>query len=542
MRSNCVSQWRANMAQYIMALDQGTTTSRTLIFNRAGEIVSSSQQEFKQIYPQPGWVEHDPEEIWTSQLRTIREALGKANLRASEISAIGIANKRETMVLWDRRTGKPIYNAIVWQCRRTADFCRELQNEGFDTRLKEKTGLVTDAYFSGTKLKWVLDHVPGARREAEKGFLAFGTIDSWLVNRLSGGKVHVTDYSNASRTLLYNVHELKWDNEILQRFNIPSSLLPEVVPSSHSVGFTEAAILDAAVPIAGIAGDQQAALFGQCCFDPGMVKTTYGTGCFMLMNTGQEARPSASGLLTTIAWGLGREITYAMEGSTFIAGAVIQWLRDELKLIRSAEESEQLASIVEDSNGVYMVPAFVGLGAPHWDPHARGAILGLTRGTNRSHLVRAAIESIAFQTKEVVDCMVRDSGLKLTELRVDGGAAANNLLCQFQADLLDIPIRRPKILESTALGVAYLAGLAVGYWGSKEEISANWSVGREFSPRMSEDGARNSSWDGSGRWPARRTGLLLNRRENRLFKEMISDFRSANLSLLAIRVNPFEAS
>ena len=478
------------MGRYIMALDQGTTNSRTLIFNSAGETVSSSQQEFKQIYPRPGWVEHDPEQIWTSQLRTIREALNRANLKASEISAIGIANQRETMVLWDRRTGKPIYNAIVWQCRRTANFCKELQDEGFDTKLREKTGLVTDAYFSGTKLKWVLDHVPGARGEAEKGHLAFGTIDSWLVNRLSGGKVHVTDYSNASRTLLYNIHELKWDDEILRRFGIPPSLLPDVVPSSHPVPFTDLKILDAAIPIAGIAGDQQAALFGQCCFDPGMVKTTYGTGCFMLMNTGREAKPSACGLLTTIAWGMGQEITYALEGSTFIAGAVIQWLRDELKLIRSAEESEHLASMVEDSNGVYVVPAFVGLGAPHWDPHARGAILGLTRGVNRSHLVRAAIESIAFQTKEVVDCMVHDSGLGLTELRVDGGAAANNLLCQFQADLLDIPIKRPKVLESTALGAAYLAGLAVGYWGKREEILANWSMGREFIPQMSEDRRR----------------------------------------------------
>ncbi|MBM4276451.1 MAG: glycerol kinase GlpK [Deltaproteobacteria bacterium] len=478
------------MGRYIMALDQGTTSSRTLIFNSEGDIVSSSQQEFKQIYPRPGWVEHDPEQIWTSQLQTIREALDRANLKAGDISAIGIANQRETMVLWDRRTDKPIYNAIVWQCRRTANFCKELQEEGFDTKLREKTGLVTDAYFSGTKLKWVLDHVPGARRDAEKGHLAFGTIDSWLVNRLSGGKAHVTDYSNASRTLLYNIHDLRWDDEILRRFGIPPSLLPEVVPSSHPAAFTDLKILDATIPIAGIAGDQQAALFGQCCFDPGMVKTTYGTGCFMLMNTGQEAKPSESGLLTTIAWGMGGEITYALEGSTFIAGALIQWLRDELKLIRSAEESEQLASMVEDSNGVYIVPAFVGLGAPHWDPHARGAILGLTRGVNRSHLVRAAIESIAFQTKEVVDCMVHDSGLGLTELRVDGGAAANNLLCQFQADLLGIPIRRPKVLESTALGAAYLAGLAVGFWGNREEISANWTMGREFIPRMSEDRRR----------------------------------------------------
>lgn len=485
------------MGNYIMALDQGTTSSRTIIFNQAGEIVSSSQQEFEQIYPRPGWVEHDPEQIWASQLQTIREALDRANLQAGEISAIGITNQRETTVLWDRRTGKPTYNAIVWQCRRTADFCKELQEEGFDAKLRKKTGLVTDAYFSGTKLKWILDHVPGARREAEQGHLAFGTIDSWLVNRLSGGKVHVTDYSNASRTLLYNIHELRWDDEILERFGIPPSLLPEVVPSSHPVACTDLEILGTSVPIAGIAGDQQAALFGQCCFDPGMVKTTYGTGCFMLMNTGREAKPSACGLLTTIAWGLGGEITYALEGSTFIAGAVIQWLRDELKLIRSAEESEYWASMVEDSNGVYLVPAFVGLGAPHWDPHARGAILGLTRGVNRSHLVRAALESIAFQSKEIVDCMTRDSGLGLTELRVDGGAAANSLLCQFQADLLDIPVRRPMVLETTALGAAYLAGLAVGYWRDKEEISANWSVGREFHPRMSQNRRRNlvTGWE-----------------------------------------------
>jgi len=475
------------MGNYIMALDQGTTSSRTLIFSRAGEIVSSSQKEFEQIYPKPGWVEHDPEKIWTSQLQTIQEALDRANLKATDISAIGITNQRETTVLWDRGTGKPIYNAIVWQCRRTADFCEELQKEGFDAKLREKTGLVTDAYFSGTKIKWILDHVPGARRETEEGHLAFGTIDSWLVYRLSGGKVHVTDYSNASRTLLYNIHELRWDDEILQRFNIPRSILPEVVPSSHPVGFTDIGILGAPIPIAGIAGDQQAALFGQCCFNPGMVKTTYGTGCFMLMNTGPEARLSGCGLLTTIAWGLGGEITYAFEGSTFIAGAVIQWLRDELKLIHSAEESEYWASMVEDSNGVYFVPAFVGLGAPHWDPHARGAILGLTRGVNRSHLVRAALESIAFQSKEIVDCMIHDSGLGLKELRVDGGAAANNLLCQFQADLLNIPVRRPKVLETTALGAAYLAGLAVGYWKDKEEISDHWSMGSEFLPRMSQN-------------------------------------------------------
>jgi glycerol kinase len=485
------------MAQYIMALDQGTTSSRTVIFDHAGGIVASSHQEFEQIFPRPGWVEHDPERIWASQLQTIHKALQQAGLRATNIAAIGITNQRETTVLWDRRTGRPIHNAIVWQCRRTADFCSQLQEEGFDLQLREKTGLVTDAYFSGTKVKWILDHVPGARREAEQGHLAFGTIDSWLVYKLSGGRRHVTDFSNASRTLLYNIHDLKWDDEILKRFDIPPSLLPEVVPSSHSIAWTDPEILGVSIPIAGIAGDQQAALFGQSCFAPGMVKTTYGTGGFMLMNTGKEALPSSSGLLTTIAWNLRGETTYALEGSTFIAGGVIQWLRDELKLLRSAEESEQWASMVEDSNGVYVVPAFVGLGAPHWDPHARGAILGLTRGANRSHIVRAALESIAFQTRDVVDCMARDSGLSLKELRVDGGASANNLLCQFQADLLDLPVRRPTVLEITALGAAYLAGLGVGYWSDQNEISAHWSVGREFLPSMAPDERRKliRGWD-----------------------------------------------
>ena len=470
--------------KYILALDQGTTSSRTIIFNRSGEIVASCSKEFDQIYPRPGWVEHDPGEIWNSQLHTLREALKKAHLEIGDIAAIGITNQRETTLVWDRNSGKPVYNAIVWQCRRTAEFCNDLKAEHFDVKLREKTGLVADAYFSGTKVAWILDHIPGAREKAEKGSLAFGTVDSWLVHKLSGGKAHITDYSNASRTLLYNINELKWDADILRRFSIPASMLPEVKPSSEVYTHTDPAVLGTAIPIAGIAGDQQAALFGQCCFEPGMTKNTYGTGCFLLMNTGKKPRPSRSGLLTTIAWGIGDRVEYALEGSVFIAGGVIQWLRDELKLISSAAESESLASSVENSNGVYLVPAFVGLGAPYWDPYARGAILGLTRGANRSHLIRAALESIAYQTKDVIDCMAQDSGLVLSELRIDGGAAANNFLCQFQADLLGMKVTRPKIVEITALGAAYLAGLAVGYWKGKEELAGHWRVDREFVPQM----------------------------------------------------------
>lgn len=475
------------MSKYIMALDQGTTSSRSVIFNHSGEIIASCSQEFDQIYPRPGWVEHDPNQIWDSQLKTIRGALQKGKIRIEEISAIGITNQRETTVVWDRRTGIPLHNAIVWQCRRTADFCRDLKSEGFEKKLKEKTGLIADAYFSGTKVKWILDHVPEARERAEKGELAFGTIDSWLVYMLSGKKVHLTDYSNASRTLLYNIYEMKWDDEILERFNIPATMLPEVKPSSGLFTLTDKEIFGAQVAVTGIVGDQQAALFGQGCIRPGMAKNTYGTGCFLLMNTGKEAKPSKAGLLTTIAWGIGTEVDYALEGSVFIAGAAIQWLRDELKLISSAAESESLALAVEDSNGVYVVPAFVGLGTPYWDPYARGTIVGLTRGSNRNHLVRAVLESIAFQTKDVVDSMCRDSGLSLSELRVDGGAAANNFLCQFQADILDSKVKRPKVTQTTAQGAAYLAGLAVGYWKEQQEIIKNWSMDREFTPQIEKD-------------------------------------------------------
>jgi glycerol kinase len=471
--------------KYILALDQGTTSSRSIIFNRMGEAVASCSKPFQQIYPKPGWVEHDPNQIWDSQIHTVRDALNQAKLKIGDIAAIGITNQRETTVVWDRNSGAPVYNAIVWQCRRTAETCERLKSEHFDVTLKEKTGLVADAYFSGTKVAWILDHVPGAREKAESGSLAFGTIDSWLVYKLSGGKTHITDYSNASRTLLYNIYDLRWDADILRRLGIPATMLPEVKPSSEVFTFTEAKVLGATVPISGMAGDQQAALFGQCCFEAGMIKNTYGTGCFLLMNTGDKPKRSASGLLTTIAWGVDGRVEYALEGSVFIGGAVIQWLREELKLIESAAESEALATRVEDSNGVFIVPAFVGLGAPHWDPYARGSILGLTRGANRNHIVRAALESIAFQTKDVVDCISLDSGLTLSELRIDGGAAANNFLCQFQADILQAKVTRPKDLETTARGAAYLAGLAVGFWKDKEELARNWSIDREFVPQMS---------------------------------------------------------
>jgi glycerol kinase len=484
-----LNRWRkVEMSEkYILALDQGTTSSRSIIFNRFGEIVASCSKPFEQIYPKPGWVEHDPNQIWDSQFYTLREVLKEANLKASDLAAIGITNQRETTVVWDRDSGEPVCNAIVWQCRRTAEFCDQLKADHFDVTLREKTGLVADPYFSGTKVAWILNHVPGAREKAERGSLAFGTIDSWLIHKLSGGKAHMTDYSNASRTLLYNIHNLKWDADILRRFDIPRGILPEVKLSSEVCTFTDARVLGASIPIAGVAGDQQAALFGQCCLDPGMTKNTYGTGCFLLMNTGKEPKRSGSGLLTTIAWGIDGRVEYALEGSVFIGGAVVQWLREELKLIDSSAESEVLASSVEDSNGVYIVPAFVGLGAPYWDPYARGAIFGLTRGANRNHLVRAALESIAFQTKDVVDCMCQDSGLTLPELRIDGGAAANNLLCQFQADILHMKVTRPKIVETTALGAAYLAGLATGYWKGKEELTSHRTIEREFVPRMSHD-------------------------------------------------------
>ncbi|RJR54001.1 MAG: glycerol kinase [Desulfobacteraceae bacterium] len=471
--------------KYILALDQGTTSSRSIVFNRLGEIVASCSEPFDQIYPRPGWVEHDPNRIWISQLHTAREAVKAAGLEIEEIAAIGITNQRETTVVWDRESGEPVCNAIVWQCRRTAEHCERLKDENFHQALREKTGLVADAYFSGTKVAWILNNVPGAREKAERGSLAFGTIDSWLVYKLSGGKIHITDYSNASRTLLYNIHELKWDGEILDKLEIPAGMLPEVRPSSQVCAVTETSIFGAPVPVAGIAGDQQAALFGQCCFEPGMAKNTYGTGCFLLMNTGTEPKRSDNGLLTTIAWGLDNRVEYALEGSVFIAGAVIQWLREELKLIASADETEELANLVEDTNGVFIVPAFVGLGAPYWDPYARGSILGLTRGANRNHIVRAALESIAYQTRDVAGCISSDSGLSLSELRIDGGASANNFLCQFQADILQAKVKRPRILETTARGAAYLAGLAVGFWKGKEELLRNEEVDREFVPGMS---------------------------------------------------------
>lgn len=475
------------MGKYVMALDQGTTSSRCILFNEKGLIQSVAQKEFTQIYPKAGWVEHDPMEIWSTQISVAVEAMQKVNASAPDIAAIGITNQRETTVVWDKNTGKPVYNAIVWQCRRTAGFCDELKAEGFDKIIREKTGLIVDAYFSGTKVKWILDNVPGAREEAEKGNLLFGNIDTWLIWNLTKGKVHVTDYSNASRTMLFNIHTLEWDKEILERMNIPASMLPEAKPSSCLYGYTDAALLGGEIAIGGAAGDQQAALFGQVCHKPGTAKNTYGTGCFMLMNTGEKAVESKNGLLTTIAWGADGKVEYALEGSIFIAGAAIQWLRDELKIIDKASDSEGLAASVEDTNGVYVVPAFVGLGAPYWDQYARGAIVGLTRGAKKEHLIRATLESLAYQTNDVLKAMEEDSGIKLEALKVDGGACANNFLMQFQADILGVQVDRPEVIETTALGAAYLAGLAVGYWKDKEDISKNWAISRSFTPDMCKD-------------------------------------------------------
>ncbi|MCS7222344.1 MAG: glycerol kinase GlpK [Anaerolineae bacterium] len=467
-----------------MALDQGTTSSRAIVFDDRGRVIAVAQREFRQIYPQPGWVEHDPEEIWATQLAVAREALARASLQAGDLAGIGITNQRETTIAWDRQTGQPIHNAIVWQCRRTAAMCDMLRARGLAETVRQKTGLVIDAYFSGTKIAWLLEHVPGARQRAERGELAFGTVDTWLIWRLTGGRVHATDYSNASRTMIFNIHTLDWDEELLQELRIPRAMLPEVRPSAGIFGESTADVLGEAVPIAGVAGDQQAATFGQACFAPGMAKNTYGTGCFLLLNTGERAVPSQRGLLTTIAWGLNGRVTYALEGSIFIAGAAIQWLRDGLGIITNASETETLAGSVRDTGGVYFVPAFVGLGAPYWDAYARGTIVGLTRGTGRPHLVRAALEAICYQTRDVMDAMTADAGVPLHTLRVDGGAVANNLLCQLQADLLGVPVQRPVVTETTALGVAYLAGLAVGVWESQEEIAAQWQVDREFHPQM----------------------------------------------------------
>ena len=470
------------MPQYVLALDQGTTSSRAILFDHEGRPRFSASQEFKQHYPQPGWVEHDATEIWQSQLAVAEKVLAEAQAGPQDLAAIGITNQRETVLLWDRATGEPLHNAIVWQCRRTAAVCDRIRAEGFDRILREKTGLVTDAYFSGTKIAWLLENVPGARERAQRGELACGTIDTWLIWQLTRGRVHATDVSNASRTMLFNLHTLAWDQQILNYFAIPASLLPEVKPSSAIFG--ETSLFGAPVPIAGVVGDQQASLFGQQCFRHGMVKNTYGTGCFLLMNTGTEIPRSESGLLATVAWGRQGRTEYALEGSVFIAGAAIQWLRDEMKLLSDAAESEAVARSVPDTHGVYLVPAFVGLGAPHWDAYARGTITGITRGANRAHLVRAALESIAYQTRGVVDAMARDSGLRPEVLRVDGGAARNDFLCQFQADILGIPVERPATTESTALGAAYLAGLATGFWQDEGELAAHLRLGRRFEPSM----------------------------------------------------------
>ncbi len=470
--------------KYIVALDQGTTSSRAIVFDHEQNIVAVGQKEFKQIYPQPGWVEHDPMEIWATQYGVLQEALIKAGITMADVAGIGITNQRETTIVWEKDTGKPIYNAIVWQCRRTAELCDQLKAEGWEDYIRSATGLVIDAYFSATKISWILDHVPGARARAEKGELLFGTVDSWLVWKLTGGAVHVTDYTNASRTMLYNIRELQWDDKLLERFQIPKCMLPEVRNSSEIYGYVQSEGVQ--VPVAGIAGDQQAALFGQACFEKGSAKNTYGTGCFLLMNIGRQFIASQKGLITTIAATMNNQVEYALEGSIFVGGAVIQWLRDELHLIETAAESEDYAAALQDNGGVYLVPAFVGLGAPYWDMYARGSILGLTRGTGRSHIIRAALEAIAYQTNDVLQAMVEDSGQKLTELKVDGGACRNDFLMQFQADIINCQVKRPAITETTALGVAYLAGLAVGYWSSKEEISKRWHAQQQFTPQMEQ--------------------------------------------------------
>ena len=472
------------MSEYILALDQGTTSSRAILFDRQGQPVASAGHPIRQIYPQSGWVEHDPQEIWQSQLASAREVLEAAGARASQVAAIGITNQRETTILWDRQTGEPLANAIVWQCRRTAPLCQELKERGLEPSFRQKTGLVIDPYFSGTKVAWMLDNIPGARASAERGQLLFGTVDSWLLYKLTGGRVHATDYTNASRTLMFNISRLAWDEDILGELAVPPSLLPAVLPSCGVFGETEPSLLGAALPIAGIAGDQQAALFGQACFQVGMGKNTYGTGCFVLMNVGHDSLPLGSSLVTTIAWGLGQGVEYALEGSIFIAGAAVQWLRDGLGLIATAAESEAVAASVPSSEGVYLVPAFVGLGAPHWDPRARGAIVGITRGTTRAHLVRATLEAIAFQTRDVIETMESECALTLPELRVDGGAAANDLLMQIQADILGREVVRPAVTETTALGAAYLAGLAVGFWQGQDELAGKWRVDKRFQPRM----------------------------------------------------------
>ncbi len=475
------------MKKYVMAFDQGTTSSRCILFDRTGKVCSVAQKEFKQYYPKPGWVEHNPLEIWSSQLSVAVEAMGQIGTSVEEIAAIGITNQRETTIVWDKHTGKPVYPAIVWQCRRTADRIEELKGQGYDQVIRKKTGLVPDAYFSGTKIQWILEQVEGARAQAQAGDLLFGTVDTWLIWNLTKGKVFVTDYTNASRTMLFNIHTLQWDEELLAKFDIPRSMLPEVKPSSQIYGYTDEKLLGGRIPIGGIAGDQQAALFGQCCFEKGETKNTYGTGCFLLMNTGNQPIISENGLLTTIAASTGDEVQYALEGSVFIAGAALQWLRDEMRMIRSAPQSEEYADAVKDTDGVYVVPAFTGLGAPYWNPYARGMVVGVTRGTKKEHFIRATLESLAYQSYEVMEAMQKDAGFAIRELRVDGGASANDLLIQFQADLLQATVVRPQCIETTALGAAYLAGIATGFWKDKEAVRESWELSRKFLPMMTTE-------------------------------------------------------
>ncbi|MFZ4452749.1 glycerol kinase GlpK [Salibacterium aidingense] len=484
------------MEKYIMALDQGTTSSRAILFDSNGKIVKTAQKEFTQHFPHPGWVEHDASEIWGSILAVIATALTETDIKPEQIAGIGITNQRETTVIWDKSTGKPIYNAVVWQSRQTEDICRELREQNLNETFRNKTGLLLDPYFSGTKVKWMLDRVEGARDKAERGELLFGTIDTWLIWKLSGGKAHVTDYSNASRTLMYNIHDLKWDDELLEILDVPASMLPEVRPSSEVYAHTvDYHFFGENVPIAGAAGDQQSALFGQACFDKGMAKNTYGTGCFMLMNTGQEAIQSKHGLLTTLAWGLDGKVDYALEGSIFVAGSAIQWLRDGLRMLKDAAASEEYARRVDSTDGAYVVPAFVGLGTPYWDSDVRGAVFGLTRGTEKEHFVRATLESLAYQTKDVLDAMAADSNIEVSTLRVDGGAVKNDFLMQFQSDILNVPVERPEVNETTALGAAYLAGLAVGYWNSRDDIADQWKVDVTFEPEM-DDSRRENLYNG----------------------------------------------
>lgn len=474
------------MAKYVMALDSGTTSNRCILFNEKGEMCSVAQKEFTQYFPKPGWVEHDANEIWSSQLGVAVEAMSKIGAVAEDIAAIGITNQRETTIVWDKATGEPVYHAIVWQCRRTSEYCDSLKEKGLTDSFRQKTGLIIDAYFSGTKLKWILDNVEGVRERAEAGELLFGTVETWLIWKLTKGRVHVTDYSNASRTMLFNIQELKWDQDILKELNIPECMLPEAKPSSFVYGESDSQFFGGPIPIGGAAGDQQSALFGQTCFTAGEAKNTYGTGCFLLMNTGEKPVYSKNGLVTTIAWGLDGKVNYALEGSIFVAGAAIQWLRDEMKLVDSSQDSEYMAKKVKDTNGCYVVPAFTGLGAPHWDQYARGTIVGITRGVNKYHIIRATLESLAFQVNDVINAMQADSGITLSTLKVDGGASANNFLMQFQSDIMGAPVHRPVCVETTAMGAAYLAGLAVGYWESKEAVVKNWQIDKVFQPDMAE--------------------------------------------------------